>query len=190
MLYNGYMNNNHYNLMKDLAIIAISVVIAMLLVKSRIIVDILTSSIQLELLGSFIAGMFFTSVFTVAPATVTLGEIARENFVILVALIGGLGAVVGDLIIFRFVRDRFGEHLKELVKYNSVGKRLKTIFRLRCFRWFAFFVGGLIIASPFPDELGIALMGFSKMKTLPFMVVSFIFNSLGILIIGLVAKSL
>lgn len=83
--------------MKDLAIIAISVVVAVFLVKTRVIVDILTSSIQLELFGSFVAGIFFTSVFTTAPATVTLGEMARENSVILVAIFGGLGAVAGDL---------------------------------------------------------------------------------------------
>lgn len=176
--------------MKDLAIIGISVVIAIFLAKTRALADILTSSVQFELIGSFFAGLFFTTVFTTAPAIVTLGEIARENSVILVALLGGLGAMVGDLIIFRFVRDRFGEHLREFIQNKGAKKRLKAVFKLKYFRWFAFFIGGLIIASPFPDELGVALMGFSKMKTAPFMIVSFIFNSLGILIIGLVAKSL
>lgn len=176
--------------MKDLAIVFLSVVIAVILVKSRIIADILVSSVQFELLGSFIAGMFFTSIFTTAPATVTLGEIARENSPYLVAALGGLGAVVGDLVIFRFVRDRFGEHLKDIIKQNGGSKRLKKLMRLKYFKWFSFFVGGLIIASPFPDELGVALMGFSKMKILPFMIMSFVLNSLGILIIGLVTKAL
>lgn len=80
--------------------------------------------------------------------------------------------------------------MKGLVKRKGEGKRLKAIMKVRYLRWFAFFIGGLIIASPFPDELGIALMGFSKMRILPFMIMSFIFNSLGILVIGLVAKSL
>ena len=51
-------------------------------------------------------------------------------------------------------------------------------------------LGGIIIASPFPDELGISLLGFSKMKTTAFIPVSLIFNFLGILAIGLIAKAI
>ena len=51
-------------------------------------------------------------------------------------------------------------------------------------------MGGLIIASPFPDELGIGLLGFSKMRTRWFVLLSFTFNFIGIFLIGLVAKTL
>ena len=172
-----------------MAIIVLSVGVAVVLVKTNIFGEVLTSTKELELLGSFVAGMFFTSVFTTVPAIVTLGEIAHANSVILTAIFGALGAVVGDLIIFRFVRDRFSEHLMELVKHQRAGRK-KILHKLKFFRWLTFLAGGLIIASPFPDELGISLLGFSKMRMSWFIPFSFTFNFVGILLIGLVAKAL
>ena len=178
------------NLMRDLGIIILSVVIAVILAKTDVLVRILTSSKELEIIGTFIAGMFFTSIFTTAPSIVTLGEIARINSLWTTAFFGALGAVAGDLIIFRFVKDKLSGHLIELVKHNGGVRRFKALFKLKFFRWFILLVGGLIIASPLPDELGISLLGFSKMKTAVFMPISFLMNFLGILFIGLVAKGL
>ncbi|MDP2946170.1 MAG: hypothetical protein Q8N61_01805 [bacterium] len=183
------MNNHKNNLIKDVAIIALSVLIAIILVKTEVLISILASSKELELFGSFIAGMFFTSVFTVAPATVVLAEIAQTNSVFWVALFGGVGALIGDLIIFRFVKNRLSEDILYLLK-KSKSERLMSIFRLRLFRWLIAFLGALVIASPLPDELGLMMLGFSKMKTSLFIPTSFLLNSLGILIIGLIAKAI
>ncbi len=177
-------------LAQDIAIIFLSILVAVVLVKTEILTRILTSTKELELFGSFVAGMFFTSVFTTAPAIATLGEIAHANSIFLTALFGGIGAVVGDLIIFRFVRDKLSEHLMELIKHEGAGKRVRALFRLRSFRWLTALVGGLIIASPLPDELGISLLGCEKMKTSRFIPLSFAFNTLGIFLIGLVAKAI
>lgn len=177
-------------LQQDVAIVVISILIALILLKTKALSGILVSTAEMKLFGSFVAGMFFTSVFTTAPAIVTLGEIARENSLFTTALFGAFGAVIGDLIIFRFIRDRLGEHLLELVKHDSTWMRLRHLFRLKYFRWFTFLAGGLIITSPLPDELGIGLLGFSKMRTSRFIPLSFVFNFIGILIIGIVARSI
>ncbi|HBT81830.1 TPA: hypothetical protein DEB04_03905 [Candidatus Giovannonibacteria bacterium] len=182
------MNKNKNGLIQDVVIIAASVAVAIILARTDILTNVLTSSQKLELAGSFIAGLFFTSIFTVAPAAVTLGEIAQANSVILTALFGALGAVAGDLIIFKFMRDRFSRHLMKLIKTGNHGKRLMVLFKLRSFRWLTFFAGGFIIASPLPDELGIALLGFSKLKTSLFVPLSFTFNFLGICLIGIAAS--
>ncbi len=184
--------NNHKNsfLLQDMAIILLSIIIAVILVKTGVLIKILTSTQELKWLGSFVAGMFFTSVFTTAPAVVTLGEIARANSILSTAIFGGMGAIVGDLIIFRFVRDRFSEHLMEIIKHQGAGKRVRLLLKLKFFRWLTFLAGGLIIASPLPDELGVSLLGFSKMKTVWFVPLSFTFNFLGILLIGWIAKAL
>ena len=185
------INTNNKNFfIQDIAIIAISIIVAVIFAKTDILANILTSTKELELFGSFIAGIFFTSVFTTAPAIVTLGEITQAYSILPVAFLGALGAVIGDLIIFRFFRDRFSEHLMELVKHQDVGKRIKVLFHHKSFRWLTFFVGGLIIASPFPDELGISLIGFSKIKTLTFISLSFTFKFMGIIFIGLIARAL
>src|SRR3989344_1626456 len=178
------MGKNKNNLIKDVAIVLLSIMLAVLLVKTQALARILTSTKEMEIIGSFIAGMFFTSIFTTVPAIVTLGEIAQANSVILTAFFGGMGAVVGDLIIFRFVRDRFSEDLMALVATKSGKARLKSLFRLKIFRWLTFLIGGIIIASPLPDELGISFLGFSKTKTSLFIPLSFLFNFFGILIIG------
>ena len=183
-------NSEKKFLIQDIGIIFLSILVAVILLETEFLTNILTSTKELELVGSFIAGMFFTSVFTTAPAIATLGEIARANSIILTALFGGMGAVVGDLIIFRFVRDKLSEHLMELIKHEGAGKRVRALFRLRSFRWFTALVGGLIIASPLPDELGISLLGCEKMKTSWFIPLSFIFNFLGIFLIGLIAKAI
>src|SRR3989344_8301143 len=182
------MNNNKYNLIKDTSIIALSVLIAIILVKTKVLVSILASSKELELFGSFIAGIFFTSIFTVAPATVVLAEIAQINSIFLVAILGGIGAMIGDMIIFRFVKNRLFEDILYLLK-KSKSERLISIFRLKIFRWSIAFLGALIIASPLPDEFGLMMMGFSKIKTSLFIPISFLLNSLGILVIGLIAKA-
>jgi len=148
------MNSHKENLIKDISIIALSVLIAIILLKTGVLISILASSKELKLFGSFIAGIFFTSIFTVAPATVVLAEIAQVNSVLLTALLGGIGAMLGDMIIFRFVKDRLSEDILYLLK-KSKSERLISIFRLRIFRWLIAFLGSLIIASPFPSELGL-----------------------------------
>ncbi len=173
----------------DLAIVALSIGVSVFLVKTDILVRVLTSTKELEWIGSFFTGIFFTSIFTTAPAIVTLGEIAQVNSPWATAFFGALGAVVGDLIIFYFIRDRLSGHLFELVRHRGMPKRLKALFKMRMFRWLTFLLGGMIIASPFPDELGVSLMGFTKMKVSWFVPVSFIFNFLGILLIGVVARA-
>lgn len=175
--------------MQDLAIIALSVVVALFIVETDALTSVLTSSQSIEWIGSFIAGMFFTSVLTTAPAIVTLGEIARVETVWHVALLGALGAVIGDLIIFRFVRDRLSESVEDILKEAGWNRRVKQILKVPAFRWLAFVVGGLIIASPLPDELGISLLGFSRMSLSVFIGLSFAFNFIGVYLIGIVARA-
>jgi len=174
--------------MRDLAIIIFSVIIAIIFVKTGIIKSILTSTQEMKIFGSFIAGIFFVSIFTAIPATVVFGEIAQTNSIFLVAIIGGLGALIGDLIIFRFIKDRLSEDLINLLKKTGL-KRLVNIFRLRFFRWIIPFIGAIVVASPLPDELGLAMMGLSKMKNSFFIPLSFLLNASGILIICLIAKN-
>ncbi|MBI4118928.1 MAG: hypothetical protein HY452_01560 [Parcubacteria group bacterium] len=182
------MKKRGNNLMKDLAIIAFSVIIAVLIVKTGALKAILISTQEMRFVGSFVAGMFFVSIFSAAPATVVLAEIAQSNSVFWVAFFGGIGALVGDLIIFRFIKDRLAEDFLQLIK-KTKSERLVSIFRLKLFKWLVPFFGALIVASPLPDELGLAMMGLSKMKTSLFIPLSFFLNSLGILIIGIIAKA-
>lgn len=181
-------NENH--ILQDIAIIVLSVLVAVLLVRMDVLASLLISTAEMRVLGAFIAGMFFTSIFTTAPAIAALAEISFLQGMFATALFGAMGSVVGDLIIFRFIRDRFSEHVSEIVTHQNVWRRFHLLFKRRFFRWITFFVGGFILASPLPDELGIAVLGFSKMRVKYFAILSFIFNFFGILAIGLVARAL
>lgn len=178
-------------LLQDLGLIVVSIAFAAILARTDIFIHILTTTKEFEYLGSFLAGMFFTSIFTTAPAIVTLGEIAQVNGVLATAAFGALGSVVGDLIIFRFIKDSLGEHLAQLRNARSPKVCLEQCLKnRRTYRWVTFLAGGLIIASPLPDELGVSMLGMSKMRFSIFIPLSFAFNFLGILAIGAVATSL
>ncbi|MES2314561.1 MAG: hypothetical protein V4524_01305 [Patescibacteria group bacterium] len=170
-----------HELVKDVTFIAIGAVIALILSGFGII-DHLVSLFGSNEVASFVAGMFFTSVFTIAPASVALGSIASHTSGHIVALWGALGAVCGDLMLFYFIRDRFSEDFM-----NSFGsvfiRHLASSFHVGFFKWISPILGALIIASPLPDELGITLLGFSKTRTLALIPISFIGNILGIYLI-------
>lgn len=183
------MNSKNGNLFRDLAVVVLSIAIAVVLAKTGALESLLTATRQSKIIGSFAAGLFFVSIFTVAPAGVALAELARHNSIFLVALFGGLGALAGDFLIFRFVKDRISEDLLRLVKKNRF-RRLKMIFRLKFLRWLTPLIGAFIVASPLPDELGLMLMGFSKMNSAVFIPLSFVLNFLGILVLGSLIKNL
>lgn len=182
------MDRKH--VLKDFSVIALSLGLAILLERTGLIEHLLTATPRLRVVGSFFAGMFFTSVFTTAPAIVALGEIAQAGSVPMTAAVGALGSVTGDVLIFLTVRDRLSEHLMGHLKASEGWTRFMVLVRTRSFRIVSLFIGGLIIASPFPDEIGISLMGFSKMPTRWFVPLSYAFNFLGIFLIGLAAKAL
>ncbi|MCR4311180.1 MAG: hypothetical protein NUV54_01245 [Candidatus Taylorbacteria bacterium] len=183
------MRKKYRSLTIDFVIIAVSIYVAITLAQTGAL-STLTFYFPHPLMGSLIAGMFFTSVFTTAPSVALLLLLVQITPLPLLAIVGGAGAVIGDLIIFYFIRDRFGKDLMELIREKQYGKRWKCLLRLRLVRNITFLIGGLIIASPLPDELGISLLGFSKMRILPFVFVSFVSNATGIFVIGLLAQAL
>lgn len=130
-------------------------------------------------LGAFFAGALFVSIFTVATGAVILFTLAKYLQPIEIALIAGFGAVLGDLIIFHLVRDGLVDEIRLL--YNKFGGRhLSHLLHTKYFSWTLPVIGALIIISPLPDELGVSLMGISKLSTFGFVVTSFILNSIGI----------
>ena len=188
--YRAHKRSGRTHILVDVGLIAVSVLVAVILSQTHALTRILTSTQELELIGTFIAGMFFTSVFTTAPAIATLGEISLVQPLFLTAFLGALGSVLGDLLIFRFVKDRVASDVLELLKPQSTFRRLKAVFKLKFFRRFTFLLAALVIASPLPDELGIAMLGFSKMSTRYFAMFSLVFNFFGIYLIGLAARAL
>ncbi len=174
---------------QDVIYILLSVFVAYIAIRIGFVNEIVGLFNGYAVIGIFIAGMFFTSVFTTAPAMVLLGGFAMNNDILTVILVGALGAAVGDYFIFRFMRDRVADDI-EYILHAAHEDRIKTIFHRRIFRWFVPLVGALIIASPLPDELGIAMLGISRTKSRNFVVISYVFNAVGIMVIALVATGI
>lgn len=176
------------SLMQDLGIIVLSVVLAIVLVKTGAFRSVLTSTEGSGIIGSFVAGIFFVSIFTAAPATAVFAEIAQANSIWLVAFFGGLGALLGDLIIFHFIRNRLSADVSYVLKRSKLG-RFAAIFQLRLFRWLVPLLGAIVVASPLPDELGLMMLGLSRTKTRGVIPLSFTLNFIGILVIGAIAQA-
>jgi hypothetical protein len=77
----------------------------LLLARSGIIGGLVGVADEYVIIASFLAGLFFTSFFTTAPAVVALGQIALNNNIAIVSVFGALGAVCGDAINGVSVRD-------------------------------------------------------------------------------------
>ena len=177
------------HLWRSVIILVFSVSLAVFLAKAGIFENILFASQGIKFLGNFVAGFFFTSVLTVGPAAVALGELAQANSIWLVALIGAAGAVIGDMILFRFVRDRITDDFIAIFKHTRFN-HIRDIFKLAIFHWLLPVLGFLLVASPLPDEIGLAMMGVAKIKTGTFIALSFGANFFGIVLVGLVVKAL
>ncbi len=143
---------------------------------------------KLGYFGSFVAGIFFVSTFTVAPASIVIFKFAQIYNPILVAITAGLGGVVGDYLIFRFLKDNIFHEIRP-VFMKLGGSYIVRLLGTPYFGWLAPVLGAIIIASPFPDEIGVGLMGISKLKNWQFLIITFLLNSLGILTIVTLAKS-
>jgi len=175
------------HVIKDSLAIIAGVLLAIVIADFDVISRILSVSENIRIAGAFIGGLFFTSVLTTALAVVFLGKISLIENIFVVSVVGAAGAALGDLLIFRL----FGGHVARDLDGVSKKIKLKTGFlRSGLFRWFGVLVGGLIIASPLPDELGIAMLGLSRVKLRIFVPVSFAFNFLGILGLAFAARLL
>jgi hypothetical protein len=174
---------------RDLFIIAISICVAIFLGTSSFFATILSHGEQFQALNSFISGIFFTSVFTTPLSVVAFVNIAEHYSIWYMAFWGAVGATIGDLILFLFIKDSLAEDVEYLLNAPRY-RKWKSIFHFRLFRWLTPLIGALIIASPLPDEMGLALMGFSRMRVGLLVPISFAMNFIGILLIGLAVVSL
>lgn len=165
---------------KNLTLVFIGLAAALILSRIEFFHQFLLQLGNLGYVGAFIAGILFVNTFTVATGALILLVLAEQLSTTEIGVIAGLGAVVGDLLIFRFIEGNLTSEVERV--YNKIDSKHHFIKLLhsRYFHWSLPVIGAVIIASPLPDELGVTLMGISKMKTYKFILVSFLLNSLGI----------
>lgn len=146
--------------------------------------------LRLGYLGIFLAGILFAYGFTAAPATALLVVLSAEQNILLAGGIAGLGALVGDLVIFKWIRDSFGDEVQKLSREKEVrrmNKKLPHVLK----RYLIPVLAGFIIASPLPDEIGVSLLAVSQtISPRLFSVISYVLNTAGIIVILLISRSI
>ena len=141
---------------------------------------------EIGYLGYLIAGGFYAYGFTAAPSTAVLLAIAKQQNLFFGALIAGIGALIGDLIIFFLIKYPLNKEIKEIKREKIVKfleKEEDRIFgKYKRYALAAF--AGILIATPLPTEIGITLLStIRRMSLKKFMIIAYILHTLGIFII-------
>jgi hypothetical protein len=135
-------------------------------------------------LGAFIGGFFYSYGVT-SPFSVVLFAALAENIdTTIAAVLGGSTAMVSDYLIFKSVEERLKKPIRidhHKIKIPKVKSKLFLLLSLP--------LAAFIIGSPLPDEFAAALLGIEGLDDRAFVLISFAFNSLGLLVIMLLAKA-
>ena len=169
-----------------LAVLILSIIITYVLFTNKEIIFPLSHLGNLSYVVIFFAGMLFSFGFTTSFAVGILIVIEPPN-ILLAALIGGTGAALSDLFIFKIIKislmDEF-EKIKNTAPIKSLRAFLENNIaaKIRVYILYAF--AGLIIASPVPDEIGMAMLaGLTSVKAKKLAIISFVCNTIGIFVI-------
>jgi len=167
---------------KGLTLIVISILLTIFLSKYNFLNEALFNLRHIPFFGSFIAGILYVSASTTALGILILLDLSKTLSPIEIAIIAGLGGAIADFVLFRFFKDNLLSEITPI--YNKLGGRhLTRLIQHRYFKWSLPIIGAIIIASPFPDELGISLMGLSKIKNYQFVILSLILDITGVFLL-------
>ncbi len=140
----------------------------------------------LSYIGILINGFFFSSAFTSSTATLLFIELGEKVNPLLAAPVGGIGATIADTFLYRLLKNHLLKEMKHLALsiHRHIHPNHRLFFsRSKKFRPFLFLLGGIVISSPFPDELGVALFTLANVRFRYFSLVVFICNTIGIAIL-------
>ena len=175
------MDKHLKKLLFKTAIFIVSLSIAWWLIKTGFLNNFIDKILAFKFLAEFISGMLYTSFLTTPIAIAMFLVIAQDSNPIFIALLGGLGGALADFLIVRFFRDN-SKDINEASKEFQIQK-LYQILKALHIEFIIPIIGALIIASPFPDELGLLMLGASKLKYHQLFLITYILDTAGILLI-------
>lgn len=133
-------------------------------------------------LAEILAGALYASFVTSPIAVAMLFVLAKTENPIILSLLAGVGAAALDFLIVRIFQNNLNGDLNLLTRQFKLNL-VKKFLKLLKLDFIIPLTGALIIASPLPDELGLYLMGTSELKNHQIIVVTYILNTTGILLI-------
>jgi hypothetical protein len=169
-----------------ITILILVIILAYFIFSNSSIQDLIMHLNNLSYIGVFIAGLFFTFGFT-SPFSAGFFIVFNPDNLFLSALVGGFGALVGDLFIFKFIRFSFQNEFT-LLEREKMFMKLEGFFnrsfshKIRLF--FLYALAFFFISSPLPDEAGVIILaGLTKIHPKIFSIISFVANTSGIFIL-------
>jgi hypothetical protein len=165
------------------------IIAAYLLFKNPVISGFVSHLNSFSNFGSFIAGFFYSFGFT-SPLSAGFFLTLKTESIIFTGIIGGIGAMLADLFIFKFVKISFKDEFEKLKKekiFKKIGAFTRKRFKKSVRAVVSYIFAGILISSPLPDEAGITILaGFSRLKEKAIMIMGFILNTIGIIILLLI----
>ena len=174
----------HFRFLK-LVLLCLSVAFAYLLFSSWDGISLVRSYSDHAYAVAFVGGVLYSFGFTAPFGVGIFLAIAGSVNQYLAAVVAGLGSVLSDYLIFQFIRLSFSDEFGRVSRIrlarsvnkvfkNSVSPGLRTVVLVA--------LSGIFIASPLPDEIGVALLaGFTQVEARTVMAISFLLNTAGIL---------
>ena len=112
---------------RDALIVAASISFAVFIARYDLVTHFISST-GFHPLEAFVTGFFFTSLLTITPAGVAFAEMSQTVPILELALWGAAGAVLGDLLLFLFVRDALSDDIMSLLR-GSWMRKIKALFK-------------------------------------------------------------
>lgn|SRR3990167_5995953 len=179
---------------KNLSLLTFGLIVGILLYRSEAFKEALVGLGSFSYVSALLAGVLYDTTFTVSTSIAILLVLVKTMSYVPLIILSTIGAVIGDYLVFKFVKDGL---MRELVPVEAafekeVGHRrvhyFKHLFHSRYFHWTLPVVAVIMIGTPLPNELGIGLLGASGVKTKNLLIISLIFNFIGLNLILLGSK--
>jgi uncharacterized membrane protein YdjX (TVP38/TMEM64 family) len=146
--------------------------------------------ISMGYFGAFISGIMYAYSFTAAPGTAILLILAARQNILVTGIVAGVGALLADVIIFRFIRHSFADEIERLSKesfFIKIAQKLPKLVDM----YIVPVIAGVIIASPLPDEIGVSMLASCRtISVRTFIVLSYVLNTVGIFVVLVIGAQL
>jgi hypothetical protein len=137
-------------------------------------------------LGILISG-FLTSLGFAAPFGFGLLIKMNPQNILFASLIGGLGATIADLLIFKTIKFSFMDEFKRLEKtklIREIEHIVKKDKHVLIRHYLMYIFAGIMIATPLPDEIGVSMLaGLTTIKPIKLALIGFILHTLMIFLL-------
>jgi len=141
-----------------------------------------------------LSGVLYVYSFTAIPATALLLLLSKSQGVLLAGVIASLGAACGDLVVFqmfRYPKPLSFTEAEQQQRYDVMLGRIREVLPGFSYEVTVILLVMFFLILPLPNEFGDFLLAKSKaISTKWFLVISYVLNGIGILVIQSVGKHL